>query len=304
MRILVTVVRYKMPLSESPTIQGLLQTFASQPDLHASLSVLVWDNSPTPLEDTEPLSKFIYRHSPRNLGVSGAYNRAMDLAAELDCSWLLLLDQDTEIPADFLPHMINLGNQFLHQSAIAAVVPFQMDGDRILSPLKVLFKRLRPLDQPFEGVYPGEISAANSGTLIRLDALRLIGGFNEDFWLDYSDVVVFHRLHQLGKQTYIAGALRLQHKNTAVDFSNSMTPERYASFLAAEGAYWDTCRTVVERAFHTLRTLERAIRQKRLYPNRPFAAITFKCFLRRLFLSRKRRLQGWKLQSLQRNMPR
>jgi hypothetical protein len=33
-RILVIVVLYKMPLTESHTIQGLLQAFASYPELH------------------------------------------------------------------------------------------------------------------------------------------------------------------------------------------------------------------------------------------------------------------------------
>jgi hypothetical protein len=31
---------------------------------------------------------------------------------------------------------------------------------------------------------------------MRIDALEQIGGFNEDFWLDFSDVVVFHLLHR------------------------------------------------------------------------------------------------------------
>jgi GT2 family glycosyltransferase len=302
-RILVTVVLYKMPLTESPAIQGLLQSFACNPKLHDSLSVLIWDNTPAPLTNPPTLSSFIYKHSLHNLGVSGAYNRAMEIAGAMDCQWLLLLDQDTEVPADFLPQMFDLGCKLLNKPLIAAVVPFLMNGDRILSPVEVGFKHLRALRRRFEGVYPRQVAAANSGALMRTDALREIGGFNEDFWLDYSDVAVFHLLHQHGKQVYIAGDLSLQHKISVIDFKNSMSAERYSSFLAAEGAFWDTYRSGAGRAFHTLRIFERAIRQVRRDRSSPYAKITLAYFFRRLFSTRKHRLMWWKLQSLRRDIP-
>lgn len=292
-----------MPLTESLTIQGLLQAFSCYPELHDSLSVLIWDNSPTPLKDPEVLSPFTYKHSQENLGVSGAYNRAMKIAEAMSCQWLLLLDQDTAIPADFLPQMSKLGSKFLNKPDIAAIVPFLVDGDRTLSPFKVLFKRLKPLHRPFEGVYAGEASAANSGTLMRIDALQQIGGFNEDFWLDFSDVVVFHLLHQHGKQIYIAGDLQLNHKIAVMDVNNSMSPERYSSFISAEGAYWDTYGTVAERVFHTLRILERAIRHKRRLNNSAYPKITLSYFFKRLLLGKQSRLRWWRFHSLRRDIP-
>lgn len=302
-RILAVVVMYKTPLADSMTIQGLLQAFACHPDLRNSVDVLIWDNSPTPLHHSQSFSSFTYRHSQENLGVSGAYNRAMKLAESMGCQWLLLLDQDTTIPADFLQHILRLGSRFLDERDIAAVVPFLMAGDRVVSPREVLFKRLKPLRRPFQGIYPGEVSAANSGTFIRLDALKQIGGFNEDFWLDFSDVVVFHLLHRQGKKVYIAGDLLLQHHISVLDFETSMSPKRYLNFLAAEGAYWDIYRSVTARGFHTLRILERAIRQKRRLGSSEHARVTLTYFLRRLFLSKRQRLKWWKLQSLQRDMP-
>jgi GT2 family glycosyltransferase len=303
-QILAIVVRYKMLLTESPAIQGLLQAFACHPGLHNSVSVLIWDNSPTPLNNPELISSFAYKHSQTNLGVSGAYNQAMKIAESMGCQWLLLLDQDTVITADFLPQMLKLGGRFLDKPEIAAVVPILIDDDRILSPRKVLFKKFKPLQQPFEGVYPGKVTAANSGTLVRIEALEQIGGFNEDFWLDFSDVVVFHLLHQHGKQVYIAGNLLLKHKISVLDFENSLSPQRYSNFIAAEGAYWDAYGTVTEQAFHTLRIFERAIRQKRRLKNSAYAKITLAYFFKRLLHNKKDRLRWWKLQSLQRNIPR
>jgi GT2 family glycosyltransferase len=303
-RVLIVVVLYKMQSAESQTMQGLLDSFAGSPELRDSFRVLIWDNSPTPLQNPQPLSSFLYKHSPENVGVSGAYNRAMKIAEDIGCQWLLLLDQDTDIPTDFLPRALKLACRFSHQPAIAAVVPFLMEGDRVLSPLKVVFKRFKPLHQPFEGIYPGQVTAANSGALIRISALQEIGGFREDFWLDFSDVVVFHLLHQHGKQVYIAGDLLLKHKITVIDFENSVSPQRYASMIAAEGAYWDTYGTAAERAFHALRILDRALRHKRRFHNSAFAKIVLAEFFRRLFLTRKQRLRRWKLQSRHRDIPR
>jgi hypothetical protein len=302
-RILVIVVLYKMPLTESPTIAGLLQAFSRHPELRDSLSVLIWDNSPTPFRNPELIPSFAYRHSETNVGVSGAYNQAMGIAERMGCQWMLLLDQDTEIPLDFLPQVLRFGCEFLEKIRIAAVLPFLMDGDRVLSPQKVLFKRFKPLERPFEGIYPGEVTAANSGTLIRIEALKQIGGFNEDFWLGYSDAWVFHQLYKQGRQIHIAGDLLLMHKFSAIDFKNAMSPERYLNSIASEGAFWDLCGTASQRAFHTLRTLERGVRQSMHPEKSAYGRITLAYFFRRLLSSKNHRLRWWKLQSRERNIP-
>ena len=102
MEIFAVVVRYKLPLCDAQTMKGLTQAFQVQPELRRDITVLVWDNSPEPLEDSAALP-FQYIHSVQNIGVAGAYNRGMELAESMRCSWLLLLDQDTTIPSEFLP---------------------------------------------------------------------------------------------------------------------------------------------------------------------------------------------------------
>ena len=44
-KILTIVVRYKMPLSQSPAVQGFCDATSSQPDLAESYTMMVWDNS-------------------------------------------------------------------------------------------------------------------------------------------------------------------------------------------------------------------------------------------------------------------
>jgi len=40
-----------------------------------------------------------------------------------------------------------------------------------------------PVDKTLIGITPREIVALNSGTLLRISAVRELGGFNPEFWL-------------------------------------------------------------------------------------------------------------------------
>lgn len=303
MQILAVVVRYKTSLRNSQTVQSLVRIFGEQPHLLESVGVVVWDNSPAPLANPGLPFPVTYRHSAQNLGVAGAYNRAMEIAELAGCSWLLLLDQDTSLPDRFLPRMLELAHQMEPRAEIAAIAPFLVDRGRPISPGQLLSNGVKLIRCPFEGVHPGRMYAANSGTLVRVSSLREIGGFDENFWLDLSDIVAFHLLYERGKVLYIAGDLRLRHRVTLNDYDGSMSPQRYMNFINAEGAYWDIYRRPSERLLQTGRLLLRSFRQLFRYRNKAYARITFFHFLRRLFWTKRSRLQQWKRQSKRRDMP-
>ena len=106
MKILAVVVRYQMPLSESPTVQGLCDALSSQLILARDYSVMIWDNSPEAIVNPQLSIVFLYRHSKVNLGISGACNCAVEYAIEHGYPWVLLLDQDTQITEEFLLTML------------------------------------------------------------------------------------------------------------------------------------------------------------------------------------------------------
>jgi GT2 family glycosyltransferase len=303
MRILAVIVRYKMRLEGSPTMVSLSEAFRLHPELRREFGVLVWDNSPTPLENLRLPFPFKYDHSRENIGVSGAYNRALKVAEQGGFAWMLLLDQDTTLPDDFLPRLLGHIERHEGDSQVAAMVPFLVDGAIPSSPVAVLCGRNKPISPPFEGFYPGEIFAANSGVTIRAAALREAGGYDEDFWLDLSDVVLFHKLHLKGKRVWIAGDLQVQHRITNNDFDGSMSPQRYSNFVAAEGAYWDLYRGWLPRSIYMARLLGRVFRQYRRFRNKSFSRISRSYLIHRLISSRQERLRQWKEQSLRRNLP-
>jgi hypothetical protein len=293
MQVLIVVVCYKMSLRDSVTIAGLSQSFEHCPRLLDSISVLVWDNSPSKLNIPSLSFPFEYRPSTDNIGVSAAYNSAAEVAEATGCPWLLLLDQDTTLSGNFLSRMLEYSLELEGNLNVAAIAPFLMDGDRTISPGVVLFNRVKPLSLPFTGEYVKEAYAANSGTLMRVAALREIGGYNEDFWLDYSDIVVFYLLYRHNKRLFIAGDLQLQHKLASNDYESSMSPERYQNGVLAEGAFWDLYRSHRENFGLTARLAARSIKQYCCYSNKVFARITRRHLYFRLFTSRSVRLQLW-----------
>ena len=306
MQILAVVVRYKMNLEQSPTISSLCVAFHRRPDLLQSVGLLIWDNSPIPLKNPVLSIPFNYRHSPKNVGVSGAYNRAMELAESQGYQWLLLLDQDTTLTEDFLPRILEYTRVLAGNPEVAAIAPLLMEDDRIVSPMVVRayrWRHARPFRQPFSGVCPKKVFAANSGTLMRVSSLRQIGGFDEEFWLDISDVVVFDRLYQSGKRLYVAGDLRIQHRLTNNDYDGSMSPERYRNFIASEGAYWDIYGTVFQNVLQTARLFGRMAIQYIRYRNKIYSRITGEFLFGRLTSSKRTRIQLWKKQSEKRDIP-
>ena len=302
MQILIVVVCYNMSFGDSPTIAGLSHAFENCPHLLDSVSVLVWDNSPSELNKPILSFPFEYRPSAENIGVSAAYNSAIEVAEVIRCPWLLLLDQDTTLCGDFLTRMLDYSWELEREQHVAAVAPFLMDGDRTISPGVVLFNRVKPLSMHLTGEHLKAAYAANSGTLMRVSALKEIGGYNEDFWLDYSDIVAFHLLYRHNKCLFIAGDLQLQHKLASNDYETSMSPERYQNGVFAEGAFWDLYRSRWENVGLTTRLAARSIKQYCCYSNKAFARITRRYLYLRLFTSRSVRLELWNKKCLARRM--
>lgn len=307
--ILVVVVRYEVSLHRSQVMRSLATGFSKHPELLQSIATLVWDNSPEPLP--EPIAdpqadfRFTYRHSESNLGVSGAYNRAMELAEEAGCGWLLLLDQDTTLPADFLTAMLGYAERFAAKSndssEPAAVAPTIVMGETTVSPkLAVRFGGARHVPAGYQGLCRDEVILVNTGLLLRVAALRAIGGFSPEFWLDFSDRYLCHMLAQRGMRVWLAGEQRLEHHISLMAGEGGMSEERYANLVAAEDAYFALYRSMARNAVYRLRLLRSAWGERREHPAR--ARLLWRHFLRRLYVPRAMRLRAWRAETAARGI--
>ena len=295
MKILAVVVRYQTPLTESPTLQGLCDALSSQPDLARRYTVMIWDNSLEAIVNPQLSIPFLYRHSKVNLGISCAYNCAMEYAIEHGYPWMLLLDQDTKITREFLLTMLGHCLDLLPMEEIAAIVPTIRTGRIVVSPHRQLFSLTGRLQYPAGecGIAAGEASAINSGGIMRVAALQAIGGFSTDFWLDYSDFYVFHQFFVHGMKVWRAADVEIEHDLSVMDYDLLMTPSRYRNLSFAETAFYDLYKGRLENAGHVLRLLARAMKQRMKCDNPEFSRISWDQFLYRLKVPRAERIARW-----------
>ena len=305
MHVLAVVVLYKRSPEQSQTLAGLGKAFLRHPELFMLLRVLLWDNSPTALANPTLAFPFEYIHSGKNVGNSGAYNRALELAEAAGIPWLLLLDQDTTISEEFLPKMMEYGGRLADDPEIAAVLPMVWCRGRLISPQRFgTFTRAVPVPRPCHGAYKEQVLAVDSAALVRVSALREAGGYNEElFWLDFGDIYVFAALHRNRRSIYIASDVQLEHSLACMDYDNDMTPERYRNFLAAEGAFWELYGAPFDRAVLPVRLLARAMKQYLRYKNKSFARMSWMAFRLRMLSTKAQRMKTWEEQLQQRNLP-
>jgi GT2 family glycosyltransferase len=304
MQILAVVVLYKQLPEQSETIQSLIQVFERNPELKTSFRLFLWDNSPVPVTNVSLPFPVHLGHAGGNVGTSGAYNQAMKFAESAACPWLFLLDQDTTVSDDLLRGMIGYSEKFKDAPEVAAVVPFVSSHGTLVSPRRLLsFNRVQQIPLTFSGLCKDKAYAVNSATLMRVAALREVGGYSDEFWLDLSDVYVFQGLHRRGKYMYIAGDLLVEHSIASMNYDKEMSPQRYKNFMAAESAYVDLFLPPLDRLSQLLRLSVRTVRQYRRYENKIFSKITWEYLLQRLFLTRARRLERWRQQLRERDIP-
>jgi GT2 family glycosyltransferase len=296
MKVLAVIVRYQMALSESPTLQGLCDAFSSQPDFARAYTVMIWDNSPEAIVNPQLSIPFLYQHSKVNLGVSGAYNGAMEYALEHGYPWMLLLDQDTKITNEFLFTMFRHSQDLLPRQEIAAIAPTVRAGRLVISPTQRLFcLRGRPRKYLAGecGIAPGEAAPINSGCIMRVASLRAIGGFSTDFWLDCSDIYVFHEFFVHGLKVWRAADVEIEHNISVIDYDRLMTPWRYRNLSYAETAFYDLHKGRIESAVQTLQLFARAIKLRIKYDNPEFSRITWEQLMYRLRVSQTERIARW-----------
>jgi GT2 family glycosyltransferase len=291
-RIFAVIVLYKMLPRDSPTLRTLLE--ASQGVAQLDLRILLWDNTPGDT-DPGPLPEgILHVRAPDNPCLAKAYNYARSLAAEHRYTWLLTLDQDSVLPANFLSRISEIASAISSDLDIAAIVP-QVTGDgRLLSPFHLVLSGLpRWFPRGFIGIPDTAIFAVNSASMLRIDALQEIGGYDPLFPLDASDLNLFYRFSRAHRRVYVAGDVQVHHDFSLFKQDQRMSASRYQAMLVDECAFWDLYMAPLARAERLLRLTARLIRDALRGKNAKFRQVTISELRRRLTRSRSRRILEW-----------
>ena len=209
MNILPVVVLYNIDFRETNAFLTLL---SQQKDCR----ILLYENSPEPMNQSYASETVFYHHDAYNGGVSAAYNYGAILAEKLgNIDALLLMDEDTQFQPDYLQVL---------QSALKAnpdvnlfVPQVLYAGDQPFSPIHrgIRIKRGACLK---EGRYSlKQYLPVNSGACIRLSTFLQTGGYHPEIRLDFADFDFYSRLAEVSESFYRVNSIARQ------SFSNEET---------------------------------------------------------------------------------
>lgn len=287
-RVLAIVVLYKRKAMNSPCLRSLVEAQNTSGQLPSS--IVLWDNTPGG-QDPGPLPEGVrYRAAPGNPGLAAAYNEAIAADAGKH-QWLLTLDQDTVLPADFLAKMKTYAADATPDTA--AIVPVLHERGRALSPYRMV-----------AGIWPRWIPAGwigrergvlalNSGSLLRIEAVKAVGGYDTSFPLDMSDLSLYRQFAAAGRSIAVAGDVLLDHELSLLDKGSRLDSARYRQSLRAETAFYDLYMSPLARAERCLRLAGRWWRDRTTPSLLPFRQATLQELRRRLFVPRRQRLKQW-----------
>jgi GT2 family glycosyltransferase len=280
---------------DSSTLQSLLATAENTSSNELDLRILVWDNTPGGQDVSELPTGVLYEPAPHNPGLAQAYNRALELAEIEGYEWLLTLDQDSILPANFLSRITELASELSQTLDIGAIVPQVTADGRNISPFRFMFGAVpRWFPCGFVGISKSITIPVNSGATLRVTALRQIGGYDPMFPLDVSDIDLFYRLQNSGKKVYIVGDLVIHHDLALLKKDKRMSLDRYHALLLDECAFWDMNLGPIARLERQIRLAGRICKDL-FAPNKyAFRQLTVLEFSRRILKSRQKRVAEWR----------
>lgn len=260
MAICAILIVYNRRVEETKTVSSLLRNFAKSPAAFGDFKLVIYDNSPETRKAALDLPfQSEYVHSAENKGLAAAYNYALRKAAETGRGWLLLLDQDSDLPVDFIAGLARDLPLIEKDPAVSAVVPKMRYKDEYFSPSRDLFGgTVRPIDMNHKGICDFKAFAIGSGCAVRVSFLQGVGGFDEFYWLDFLDRWLFAVINERGGKVYVTDSV-VDHELSVLDYDKFMTEKRYANILRYETVFMREHKPPIERFVYYLRLVKRIV---------------------------------------------
>lgn len=288
MQLLSIIVLYNCKLEDSKTLISLVNNYHENPLAFEKFKLIIYDNSLNyqSINITIPF-QFEYIHDPSNKGLAAAYNYALNDAINESIGWLLLMDQDSCVPRDFIDTlMLNIA-EIQNTNSVIAVVPKVRSKNKFISPARVFFGGARrPINMRHRGVYKYSVHPIGSGSVIRVSFLQNIEGFNELFWMDSLDRWLFHTIETMGGQVFVSDSI-IDHELSTMDFDKFVSKTRYFNIMKYETIFMTTYKSRMEIYIYYLRLLKRCIYLFFTVSNKIYSKMTFQHLLSLFILRQK-----------------
>ena len=151
--------------------------------------------------------------NPENMGVAAGLNQGINKADMLGSKWVITLDQDSKPDTDMVEKLRSLLQCQENSARIAIIAPRIIDSklgrsSHFLRQRSLLLFERAKCDH---GSLKNVTTVITAGAMIRLAVVKELGGFQEDFFIDYVDTEFCLRLRQRGYRIIVACDAHLQH---------------------------------------------------------------------------------------------
>lgn len=165
--------------------------------------IILFDNGSKNIHEIEHfLSSYNYSitlvKSKKNTGIAHALNEIARLAFDEKYEWLLTLDQDTVIK----PTLVETYLKYLELPQVGQLCCDFIDRNT----------GKREYNEFNKEDYKEIDKWITSGSLISLSALKAVGGFDEDLFIDYVDFDMCFALKEEGYKNYIINTVGMIHE--------------------------------------------------------------------------------------------
>jgi rhamnosyltransferase len=177
------------------------------------------------IEKIGALPKIEYLWNKTNIGIAAALNVGAKRAIQDGFTYLLTMDQDSEA----MPFMVSdLLECFQADERIAIVAPFIHHLNYKTVDLKINLQ----CEQVF--------TVWTSGNLVKLDIFELVGGYREDFFIDYVDHEFCLRINKMGFQIFLCYKTILKHSLGKIEEVDLFFRKAYPTNHSALRLYYRT----------------------------------------------------------------
>jgi GT2 family glycosyltransferase len=204
----------------------------------SSSSFFIYDNSPLP-DCVSDLGSVHYISDSCNSGLGVAYNKAARYANEKSKKWMLLSDQDSLFPANFITILVE---SIRFNQNISLFCPVLVSNKINLSPCYFILGKGFPIKDMNSGAQSlfGK-SVLNSGLTIKLDNFIELGGYNEEIKLDYSDHEFISRYKIRYKECFVI-PIKVKHSFSSFESNADNSLVRFNYYC--QGAWWFSKRSI------------------------------------------------------------
>ena len=185
---------------------------------YANFEILLVDNG-----SPDGSGAAIARHFPgitllsleNNRGFAGGCNAALSYSIEQGAEWVWLLNNDTKVAPDSLSLLVDRASEHTDAGALGAVVRTG-HGEHFVSsgPGQIDFIKAKTY---LRSEFPDSAAAlqcqwlSGSNLLLRVDAIKQTGAFDEDYFLYFEDTDLCHRLGKRKWKCLLVPAASVEH---------------------------------------------------------------------------------------------